>query len=226
MTVFLDRARVALHLVFAATLALSLACSLAIKAGHADVPVADTADDIQPLAVGDKAPYFSVRDVNDKVVEFDPAALERPAILITFRGGWCPYCNLHLSELRHVLPELAEQDIDVLFLSGDRPDQLIASLKPETQAHVETLDYTLLSDADATAAIALGIAFRAPTTTGIKLRAIGRDIDDSSIDRHGVLPVPAVFAIGTDGTVAFAYTNPDYKIRLSPDELRRVAEKL
>ncbi len=226
MTDILDRARVALHLVFASTLALSLVCSLAIKTGHADVPVADTADEIQPLTVGDSAPYFSVRDVNDEVVEFDPAALERPAILITFRGGWCPYCNLHLSELRHVLPELAEQDIDVLFLSGDRPDQLVASLKPETQTDVETLDYTLLSDADATAAIALGIAFRAPKTTGLKLRAIGKDIDDSSIDRHGVLPVPAVFAIGTNGKVAFAYTNADYRERLSPDELRSVAEKL
>lgn len=225
MTVFLDRASVALNLAFSVVLALSLACSLSIKEGHADVPVAATAEDVQPLAVGDAAPYFSVRDVNNEVVEFDPDSLERPTILITFRGGWCPYCNLHLSELRHVLPEFAEQGIDVLFLSGDRPEQLVASLKPETRADVEALDYTLLSDADAAAAIALGIAFRA-TETGSKLRSYGIDIDGSSIDRHDVLPVPAVFAIDTDGRIAFAYTNADYKVRLSPDELRAVAEKL
>ncbi len=226
MTTLADRTRTALHLTFFATLAFSLACSLSIKEGHADVPVADTAEEIQPLGVGDDAPYFSVRDVNDEVVEFDPASLKRPTILITFRGGWCPYCNLHLSELRHVLPELTEQDIDVFFLSGDRPEQLVASLKPETQSDVEALDYTLLSDADAAAAIALGIAFRAPKMTSVKLRTIGRDIDGSSIDRHGVLPVPAVFAVGTDGKVAYAYTNPDYKERLSPEELLSVAEKL
>ncbi|MEM8682748.1 MAG: peroxiredoxin-like family protein [Pseudomonadota bacterium] len=225
MTAFFNRARVALNLFLVAALAVSLAYSVSIKDGHADVPVADSADEIQPLKVGDAAPYFSVRDVNGDAVEFDPAALERPAVLITFRGGWCPYCNLHLSELRHVLPELDENGIDVLFLSGDRPEQLVASLRPETQTDVEDLDYTLLSDAEATAAIALGIAFRT-RTTGLKLRAIGRDIKDSSLDKHGVLPVPAVFAIGTDGKIAFAYANPDYKERLSADELREVANKL
>ena len=115
---------------------------------------------------------------------------------------------------------------DVLFLSGDRPDQRVASLRPETQEDVEALDYTLLSDAEATAAIALGIAFRAPSATGLKLRAVGRDIEGSSIDRHGVLPVPAVFAIGTDGKIAYVYANADYRERLSSDELRDVAKNL
>ncbi|MEM6511540.1 MAG: redoxin domain-containing protein [Pseudomonadota bacterium] len=225
MTAILDNARLALNLTFASVLALSLACSVTIKEGHADVPIADTPEDIKPLAVGDNAPFFSVRNVNGDTVEFDPQSLERPAILITFRGGWCPYCNLQLSELRHVLPDLSASNIDVLFLSGDRPEQLVASLRPETQTDVEELDYTLLSDADAAAAIALGIAFRA-TATGEKLRAIGRDIDGSSIDRHGVLPVPAIFAVGADGKIAYAYTNPDYKVRLSPEELLAVAKNL
>ena len=225
MTALIDRARLALNLFFVSVLAVSLAYSLSIKEGHADVPVANEPGDIQPLKVGDNAPYFSVRDINGDTVEFDPKALERPAILITFRGGWCPYCNLHLSELRHVLPELEASDIDVLFLSGDRPEQLVASLRPETQTDVEELNYTLLSDADATAAIALGIAFRA-TATGDKLRSLGRDIEGSSIDRHGVLPVPAVFAIAEDGRIAFAYTNPDHRVRLSAEELRGVAENL
>ena len=181
---------------------------------------------IEPLGEGDRAPFFTVRDINGDNVDFDPAKLERPAILITFRGGWCPYCNLHLSELRHVLPELESKDIDVLFLSGDRPEQLVASLEPETQTDVNELGYTLLSDSDAAAAIALGIAFRAPAWVKPALKTRGNDIDESSIDRHGVLPVPAIFAINAEGSIAFAYTNPDYKVRLSPDELLAVAEKL
>jgi len=38
--------------------------------------------------------------------------------------------------------------------------------------------------------------------------------------------VPAVFAIGQDGIIAFAYANPDYKIRLPADELLQVVERL
>ena len=87
-------------------LILSLAVSTSVRYGHADVPVAATAADIQPLGAGDKAPYFSVETVDNRPFEFDPRNLERPVVLITFRGGWCPYCNLQLSELRTVIPQL------------------------------------------------------------------------------------------------------------------------
>ncbi|MCP5091559.1 MAG: redoxin domain-containing protein, partial [Gammaproteobacteria bacterium] len=85
----------------ALTMALSLIYSNSIQYGHADVPVASTAAEIQPLAAGDKAPHFTVETMDNERFEFDPRNLERPAVLISFRGGWCPYCNLHLSELRH-----------------------------------------------------------------------------------------------------------------------------
>lgn len=224
--IFLQRAQGALHIGFLLTVVLSLACSLAMQAGHADVPVAKDAESVQPLKAGDAAPYFIVRDTENEEFVFDPASINKPAIFIAFRGGWCPYCNLHLSELRHVLPELKDMNIDVYFLSGDRPDQLIASLQPETRDDVENLDYVLLSDADASAAIAFGTAFRAPERVSEWLDSKGRDYADSSVDRHGVLPVPSVFAIGTDGKIAYAYTNADYKIRLSPDELMDVAKSL
>lgn len=88
----------------AVSLALSLACSRAVQQGHADAPIAATADDIRPLRVGQDAPRFVVETVAGAPYHFEPRRLERPVILIAFRGGWCPYCNLHLSELRHVLP--------------------------------------------------------------------------------------------------------------------------
>ena len=43
---------------------------------------------------------------------------------------------------------------------------------------------------------------------------------------HKVLPVPAVFAIGTDGRIAFAHANADYKVRLPADELLDVARRI
>ncbi len=46
------------------------------------------------------------------------------------------------------------------------------------------------------------------------------------MQRHGVLPVPAVFAIGKDGLIAYAYVNADYKVRLPAEELLAVAETI
>ncbi len=42
--------------------------------------------------------------------------------------------------------------------------------------------------------------------------------------RHGVLPVPAVFAINREGIIEYAYANPDYKIRMSADDLMAAAK--
>jgi peroxiredoxin len=205
-------------------LVLSLVCSMSVQYGHADTPVAATAKEIQPLVAGDLAPRFTVETVDHESFVFEPRKLERPALLISFRGGWCPFCNMHLAELRHVIGEIDALEVDVLFLSGDRPELLYQSLKEETQQDIADLDYQILSDADAQAAIAFGIAFKAPQKAIDRRGEKGDDIMDSSMAIHGVLPVPSVFAVDKDGIVAFAYSNADYKVRLPADELLAVAK--
>lgn len=210
----------------ASTMILSLIYSTSVQYGHADVPVALTAAEIQPLGKGDKAPRFTVETVDNERFDFDPRKLERPVVLISFRGGWCPYCNMHLSELRHTIPEISAMGVDVLFLSGDRSELLYASLKDDTQEDIDGRGYTLLSDANAQAAIALGIAFKASDRTIQRRHEKGDDIERSSISRHGVLPVPAVFAVSREGVITFSHVNPDYKIRLSANELIAAASEV
>lgn len=214
------------YMLFVLLLGTSIACSVAIQAGHADVPIAESADLIEPLGKGDRAPRFIVETVDGEAFDFDPQNLERPVVLLTFRGGWCPFCNVYLSEMRHTIPEIRELGVDVLFLSGDRSELLYESLKQETQGDIAGLDYTILSDADAQAAIALGIAFRASQGTIDGRRARNQDIDGSAMLKHGVLPVPSVFAIDRQGEIRFAYTNADYKVRLPADELLAAAEEI
>lgn len=210
----------------AVTLFLSLAHSSSIRSGHADVPIAASADQVQPLQAGDAAPRFIVETVDSKPFDFNPGNLERPVMLLAFRGGWCPYCNMHLSEMRHVIPEIRDLGVDVLFLSGDRSELLYESLEAQAKEDIAELDYTILSDADAQAAIALGIAFRSNKRTADYVKKKGDGYGASSMDRHGILPVPSVFAIGTDGIIAYSYVNPDYKVRLPADELLAAARAI
>ena len=210
----------------AAVLTFSLVCSTAIRHGHADVPIAESADQVQPLGAGDPAPRFVVAAVDSSPVEFDPQNLDKPVMLLVFRGGWCPYCNMYLAEMRHVIPEIQSLGIDVLFLSGDRPDMLYKSLEREAQEEIAGLDYTILSDADSQASIALGIAFKASQRAINYVYKKGDGFPKSSMDRHGVLPVPAVFAIGRDGVIEFAFVNPDYKVRLPAEDLMAAARAI
>ena len=207
-------------------LGISLACSMAVQFGHADVPIAASADDVQPLTVGDLAPRFLLETVDGQPFDFDPQSLERPVVLLVFRGGWCPYCNLYLSDMRKVVPEIRRMGTDVFFLSGDRPELLYESLEVRTQEDIGGLGYTILSDANAQASIALGIAFQVSDETVDYVNNKGDGYRESSMEKHGVLPVPAVFAIDKDGVIAFAYVNADYKVRLPAEELLAAARAI
>ena len=195
-----------------------------VAAEYAALPA--SAEETTPLRTGDRAPAFTVRTVQDEPFEFDPDKLERPAILISFRGGWCPYCNMHLSELRTVIPELKENGIDVLFLSNDRPELLYSSLKMETQEDIDGLDYVILSDANISAAMAFGTAFRTDKGLTDYLDKKKRDYEGSSIGMHNALAVPAVYVVDQSGEIVFDFVNPNYKVRLPADELLETANKL
>jgi len=218
--------RVSLAGALYAALIMSLVCSMSLPYGHAESPIADTAEETQPLQAGTPAPRFEVRTVDNEPFVFDPENLERPALLITFRGGWCPFCNMHLSELNQVIDDIHAMGVDVLFLSGDRPELLYSSLSRETQDDIAGLPYTILSDADVQAAVALGIAFKSSQATLDRRNQRGQDVEGSSMVNHGVLPVPAVFAIDRDGMIAFVHADPNYRVRIPTEDLMEVVADL
>ena len=216
-----------IRIAFVALLISSLIVSICEQGAAADIlELPARAEDISPKQVGDRAPAFTVRTVDGEPYRFDPDNLDRPTILISFRGGWCPYCNMHLSELRQVIPELRENGFDVLFLSNDRPELLFESLKKETQESIDGLDYQILSDADLNATRALGTAFTVTDRLIQRRNEKGDDIEESSIDKYRALAVPAVVIIDVSGEIKFFYANPDYKVRLSADELKQAADEL
>ncbi|WP_405243527.1 peroxiredoxin-like family protein [Lentisalinibacter salinarum] len=188
---------------------------MAVAAASQQVP--DDAADVRPLDVGERAPAFEAPAPDGSVYAFHPDELDRPAILIFYRGGWCPYCNSHLAELRDAVPKLQDAGYEVLFLSADRPSRLRASLEEPD------LDYRLLSDASMAIARDWGIAFRVDDETAERYRSLGIDLAAASGYDHQQLPVPSVFLVDGDGFVRFRYVNPDYRERLSAEALLEAA---
>lgn len=177
-----------------------------------------SADQVQPLLAGMQAPGFTVKDAQNQVFKFEPGAQDKPVVLTFFRGGWCPYCNLHLSEMRLVEQQLEEMGFDIWFISIDKPDMLLASLDdPE-------IGYTVYSDSSLDATRAFGIAFRVDDELNERYLGYGIDLEKASGENHHVLPAPATYIIGADGIINFAYINPNYKVRLHPDVLLAAAK--
>ena len=163
------------------------------------IDVAQSAAEISPLQAGDRAPVFTVSTVDNERYVFDPDNLQKPTVLISIRGGWCPYCNAQLSELRHVIPQLSESGFDVLFLSSDRPEILLEGLEQETQESIDGLEYVILSDAEGEATKAFGTAFRVSDEQIKKMNDRGYNYQNSSIDKYRVLGVPSVFIVAAVG---------------------------
>lgn len=176
-----------------------------------------SAEEVQPLMAGMGAPDFTVRDVENQVFSFESGAQANPIVLTFFRGGWCPYCNMHLSELRLAEKQLKEMGFDIWFISIDKPELLLESLdQPD-------IGYTIYSDSALNATRAFGLAFRVDDEMNERYLNYDIDLERASGETHHVLPAPATYIIGTDGVINFAYINPDYKVRLHPDVLLAAA---
>jgi peroxiredoxin len=180
--------------------------------------VAKDPHQVHPVLVGSQAPDAPLRTLDDQATTLRAQLAGKPTVLVFYRGGWCPYCNLQLSELRHLVPELAGSGFQMIALSPDRPLKLAQTLDQHE------LPYTLLSDSSATAMQGYGIAFRVDDATVGKYADYGIDLSAASGESHHALPVPSVFVIDAAGVIAFSYVNPDYRTRVPLRILRAAVE--
>lgn len=176
-----------------------------------DGRVADSAEEICPILVGASIPDMHLTTVEGEQFDLNAAISNKPALLIFYRGGWCPFCNVHLAELKTVEDELRQLGYQIIAVSMDRP----AKLRESLQEH--QLTYTLLSDSTARAAKAFGLAYQVGSETVHRLQDNSMDIEEASGENHNILPVPAAFIVGTDGIIKFEYINPNYKVRIKTD---------
>lgn len=169
------------------------------------------------LKVGDAVPDVKLRTEDDKEVSLRKLVSEKTTVLMFYRGGWCPFCNRHLQSLAGIEDDLNKAGVQLLAISMDQPSKLKAT--PDR----EKLHYRLLSDSDAAAAKAFGIAFKVDDATVEKYKGYGINLDAASGNDHHILPHPAVFVANTNGMIRFAHVNPDYKMRLEPKKILEAA---
>jgi peroxiredoxin len=90
----------------------------------------------------------------------------------------------------------------------------------------KNLEFHVLSDVGNRVARSYGLVFKLPEPIVAVPRGLGVDLEKSNGDLSGELPVPATFVVASDGRIAHASVNADYRERLEPAEIIRVLEKL
>ncbi len=195
---------------FIAMLLLTSLSTTAQQSGN----VPQQATDIAPLLIGEKAPEISLVNIKGEEVKLPIQFAIQPTVLIFYRGGWCPYCNLHLAELQGIEKEILALEYQMIAISPDSPGNLKASLDKHQ------LSYLLLSDANMALSQAFGIAYAVPEVSRERLK------NSSGGKNPGMLPVPSVFVLNQQGEILFEYINPDYKKRLKGSLLLSVLKEL
>lgn len=176
--------------------------------------IAEKDTDVSPLLIGEKIPNIEVTSIHDKKVPLATTLSKKPSVLLFYRGGWCPFCNRHLSAVGEIEDEIKALGYQIIAFSPDSPEKLKAS-KEKGQ-----LGYKLFSDAKGELIQAMGIAFKAPERYADKLSNF------SNGENTGFLPLPSAFVVDVDGTILFEYISPNYKQRITSNMLLAVLKAL
>ncbi|MDZ7720348.1 MAG: peroxiredoxin-like family protein [Balneolaceae bacterium] len=199
---------------------ISVICLALLLTNCMNSPVPERAEDVSPVETGEIIPDVTLKTVFNHDANLRELVSEKPTLLIFYRGGWCPYCNKHLSQLAEIEEQLYDRGIQVLAVSPDKPSYL----KESTMEH--ELNYRLLSDSDMNATKKFGLAFKVDTVTVNRYKKNGLDLAKRSGYDHYMLPVPAAFLVDTTAVIRYRYFNPDYTVRIENDEILSAVGKI
>ena len=160
------------------------------------------------VKVGDALAPFTLYNAVGKPVDLEDLVATGPAVLVFYRGGWCPYCNLALRTYqRELLPQLDAWHATLAAISPQTPDQSLST------AEKAALDFQVLSDPGSRLARRIGIAFEQAEEVLAAQRRLGLDLAHVNEEGSTLLPMPTVLIVDPNRTVRFAEVHPDYTTR-------------
>jgi peroxiredoxin len=146
----------------------------------------------------------------------------KPAVIVFYRGGWCPYCNIALRTYQaQLVPALAERGISLIAISPQTPDGSLSTKESKE------LTFTVLSDPGNQIAGQLGILTAPSDGTRAAQLQLGLDLTQVNADGTTALPMPAVVIADADGVIRWIDVHPDYTTRTEPGQvLQAVTETI
>jgi peroxiredoxin len=196
---------------------LIVACAALALSEQKSGTVAPSAEEAKPLAVGAELPDVEVKSAEGETVKLRAALAEKTAVIVFYRGHWCPACMKQLQGLDKIVPDLEANGTSLVAIGTDKPKIVAETIKKTN------FGFPLYSDSDLSAAKAMGLAYQLDAKS---LETYGPTLLENTGHDSGQLPVPAVFLVNKEGKIVFVHSDPNYKVRLSNEELLAAVKKL
>jgi peroxiredoxin len=164
--------------------------------------------------VGAAMPDGALLDVSGAATSLRQARDEGPAVVVFYRGAWCPYCSLALKAYQdQLVPALAATGVPLIAISPQKPD---GSLTTREQ---NALTFTVLSDPGNQIARKLGILTAPTEATRTAQQRLGLDLEHVNEDGTTALPMPTTVIVDAAGTIRWIDVHPNYTTRSEPAEI-------
>lgn len=164
------------------------------------------------LKTGDKAPDFALTSAKGETVTLSERLKDGPVVLIFYRGGWCPYCNLELRAYQQEMESFKALGASLIAVTPESPDNSLST------SEKNELSFDVLSDTGFEASDAFGLTFSFPEKLRGVYEGFGLDIPATNADDAWRLPIPAAYVIAPDGTITLHHVDVDYTKRLDPQD--------
>jgi len=138
----------------------------------------------------------------------------KPAVIVFYRGGWCPYCSIALRTYQaQLVPPLAERGISLIAISPQAPDGSLSTKE------AKELTFTVLSDPGNQIAGQLGILTAPSDGARAAQLQLGLDLTQVNADRTTGLPMPTVVIADADGVIRWIDVHRDYTTGTEPGQV-------
>ena len=159
-------------------------------------------------APGAVLPDVELLDVHGAPMSLFAVTGGRPAVIVFYRGAWCPYCNIALKTYQdQLLPQLNEHGVALVAISPQKPDGSLSSQQKNALA------FPVMSDPGNVLADRLGILTTPSAQAQAAMAQLGLDLTAANADGTPTLPMPTVVIADADHTIRWIDVHPDYTNR-------------
>lgn len=170
-------------------------------------------------AAGTPFPAVELLDPTGAPTDVSTVAAGRPAVVVLYRGAWCPYCNVALRTYQEqLLPELDRRGVALIAISPQKADGSL------TMREKNELTFAVLSDQGNRIASALGVLTEPSAEAREVQTGLGLDLTAVNADGTAGLPMPTVVVTAADGTITWIDVHPDYTSRTEPSDILRALD--
>jgi peroxiredoxin len=163
--------------------------------------------------VGDAMPPFVLPDETGRMVSLAGLLAQGPAVVTFHRGHWCPFCRISIHALAPAQQRIATLGARTVAIVPDR-QRFAAEMKNEAGVR-----FPILTDMDNGYAMSLNLAIWVGAEMQEYMTSIGRILPDYQGNDSWTLPIPATFVVGQDGRIKACFTDPDYRRRMTIEDL-------